>query len=72
MTSTYLKREKPCESKAKDENRRDKGTCLGPLHIDDRVLVRNCTERAGTGKLRSYWENDIYKTVDRKGNESLV
>ena len=47
------------ERKAKDKNRGNKGSCLGPLHISDRFLVRNCTERGDTGTSRSYWENDI-------------
>ena len=49
-----------------------KGVCLGPLHIGERALVRNCTDRGGTGKLGCYYENGIYKIVDCKGEDSLA
>ena len=29
----------------------------------ERVLLKSLSERGGTGKLKSYWENDIYKAV---------
>lgn len=48
------------EREAKDKNRRDKG---------DRVLV---TTQSVEGKLLSYWENNIYKIVGCKGEDSLA
>ena len=59
--------ESKSKERNKDNNRKDKDSCLGPLRIGDRVLVRNCT-----GKLRSYWGNEIYMIVDCKREHSLV
>lgn len=40
------------------------------LEEGDHVLVRNMTPRGGTGKLRSHWEDCIYKVV-RQVNKDL-
>ncbi|CAB3994586.1 Hypothetical predicted protein [Paramuricea clavata] len=37
------------------------------LDTGDCVPVRNLTERGGPGKLRSYWENQIYQVLEQKG-----
>ena len=42
------------------------------LEPDDKVLVRNMSAREGPGKLRSYWENDVYVVVEQKGAGSPV
>ena len=36
------------------------GSTLTP---GERVLLKNLSERGGTGKLKSYWENGIYEVV---------
>ena len=36
------------------------GSTLTP---GERVLLKNLSERGGTRKLKSYWENDIYEVV---------
>ena len=36
------------------------------------MLVRNLTERGGTGKMRSFWEEKIYKVLQQKDEDGLV
>ena len=58
--------------KLKDKSRRDRAACLTSLSIGDRVLVQNRSERGGTGKLRSYWEDEIAIVINCKGEDGLV
>jgi len=43
------------------KNAHDKKVYGATLQVGDKVLLRNLSQRGGTGKLRSYWENDIYQ-----------
>ena len=42
------------------------------LHQGDRVLVKNVGKHEGPSKLRSYWEEEVYVVVERKGEDSPV
>ena len=48
----------------------DKKTFGATLGVGDRVLVRNLSERGGTGKLGSYWEKHVHVIV-RKRDEDI-
>ena len=44
----------------------DKKAKAVDLEIGDRVLMRNVRERGGTGKLRSYWEDTLFKVIKQR------
>ena len=73
MQESYrLAGQKINERAAKAKKTYDRFVRSSILQPGDRVLVRNLSERGGPGKLRSFWVNDIYVVVERKGPDSPV
>ena len=62
--------EKSSKQKDMDRKRWIDRPHLMALQVGDRVLVKNVVERCGPGKLRSYWEQNIYiiKVIHGEGN----
>ncbi|CAC5375863.1 unnamed protein product [Mytilus coruscus] len=63
MQKAYqLASENACKSATKGERLYDTKVRSSCRQKGDGVLVRNLLERGGQGKLRSYWEENIYVT----------
>ena len=55
----------------KSKERYDHKVYGTPIAVGDQVLIRNLSERGGTGKLRSFWQDEIF-TVVQQMNELPV
>jgi len=61
LASVQAKKSADMGKRQYDKRVRHTALCEG-----DRVLVRNMTERGGPGKLRSYWEREIYVLTQKR------
>ena len=73
MENAYkLASKKSQESGARAKEYFDRKLCSSVLQPNDRVLVRNLSERGGPGKLRAHWEDQIHHIVRQRGPDSPV
>ena len=52
----------------RNKSNHDKRAVAGVMDVGDRVLVRNLREKGGPGKLRAYWERQVYRVKERRGD----
>ena len=55
-----------------DKVKRDEKASLLRLEVGDRVLVRDLNGRGGSGKTRAFWEQKVYKILEKKDEDGLV
>ena len=49
-----------------DKIKRDQKARLQPHEVGGRVLVRNLNLKGGPSKTRAFWEQKVYKTLEKK------
>ncbi|CAI5668147.1 unnamed protein product [Oreochromis niloticus] len=73
MAEAYMVASKNAAKSADRGKKQYNKSVHGPsLQLGSRVLVRNVVERGGPGKIRSYWEDNIYIIKRQKGQDSPV
>ena len=60
------------QSMEKGRERYNERAFATDLKIGDRVLVKRLLERGGPGKLRSFWEDDVYIVIKRPDLQNAV
>ena len=55
----------------KNKDSYDKRAKASVLRVGDRVLVKNVREKGGPGKLRSFWEQVVYRVEERKAESPV-
>ena len=74
MTEAYeIANRQSMQRKSKDVERHNaKRLTASILLPGDRALVRNMSERGGTGKLRSFWEDKIHIVLETYGENPVL
>ena len=61
------------KGKISDRERRNHNPPITPVHVGDRVLVKNVAdELGGHRKIKSYWEQKVYKVIEKLGDREVT
>lgn len=73
MNDAYkLASETACKEGRRGKILYDRKVYGADLYLGFRVLVRNLNEKGGPGKLRSFWEDQVFIVTQRKHQDSPV
>ena len=73
MQEAYkIAKEKAGLRKSADEKRWQNRLIASTLKPGDKVLIKNVRETGGPGKIRTFWEQSIYKVMGTKGPGDVI
>ena len=68
----HIARGKSRKRKEADEKRWKNRLIVTAVKPGDKVLVKNVREKGGPGKIRAFWEQDVYRVLEVQGPSDVI